>query len=96
MFVVALLAPMVFGMSLHEAQFLANNPPMPMIIEGVYSNQRRLDYTWHGGMYDRCKECRFLELECKKECWDRIRDTGYYTYGGNRPRVQSWFSLSTI
>ncbi|CCF73774.1 hypothetical protein BMR1_02g03105 [Babesia microti strain RI] len=56
--------------------------PMPEAPTYEFTNGRRNDFTWHGSMpfqypKGRCKHCRFLELECKKDCYDRLKRDGH-------------------
>ncbi|XP_953077.1 uncharacterized protein TA08305 [Theileria annulata] len=47
-----------------------------------FTNNRTRDFTWHGSFpfqypKGRCKECRWLELECKKRCYDDLLRQGH-------------------
>merc|ERR1719161_537533 len=68
---------------------LASKPPCPLPPEMPYLNARKRDWGWNGGEWSICKECRFLEVECKKECWDRLREEGVNKWGLRRPRTQT-------
>eukprot|EP00397_Hematodinium_sp_SG-2012_P062699 GEMP01085145.1.p1 GENE.GEMP01085145.1~~GEMP01085145.1.p1 ORF type:complete len:178 (+),score=22.31 GEMP01085145.1:69-602(+) len=78
---------------------LASKPPCPAIIDSEKTNNRAQDFFWHGRLSPlwnasqggpRCGECRFLEFECKKECYDRLKEKGINVYGLTRPRTQTW------
>jgi hypothetical protein len=68
---------------------LAHKPPVPLCPDYIFVNERRCDFNWHGGEYHVCKECRWLDYECKKVCFDRLRDEGKNTWGLRRPRTQT-------
>ncbi|CAJ1342340.1 unnamed protein product [Effrenium voratum] len=66
---------------------LSSKPPIPLMPEYQYLNGRKRDFSHVGGRWHDCKECRWLEFECKKICFDRLRDEGREIWG--------LFSLST-
>mmetsp|Transcript_79883 Transcript_79883/g.247817 ORF Transcript_79883/g.247817 Transcript_79883/m.247817 type:complete len:173 (-) Transcript_79883:138-656(-) len=68
---------------------LSSKPPIPLMPEYQYMNGRKRDFSFHGGRWNDCKECRWLEMECKKMCFDRIREQGREVYGFRRPRTQT-------
>merc|ERR1712227_231422 len=68
---------------------LASKPPIPLMPEYVYMNGRKRDFSIHGGRWNDCKECRWLEFECKKMCHDRLRAEGREVWGLRRPRTQT-------
>ena len=39
-----------------------------------------------------CRDCRWLEFECKKICYDKLKDMGYNKlyYWMDRPRTQTY------
>merc|ERR1719476_917666 len=61
-----------------------------MMTEYEYMNGRKRDFSFHGGRWMDCKECRWLEFECKKMCHDRLREQGREVLGGRRPRSQTF------
>lgn len=54
-----------------------HKPPNPLMLQLSYLNNRKTDFHWHGGMYQLCRDCRPLEFECKKECYDILRSKGF-------------------
>merc|ERR1719396_65408 len=68
---------------------LAAKPPIPLMPEYSYMNARKRDFSWHGGRWKDCRECRWLEFECKKLCHDRLREQGRVILGLDRPRTQT-------
>lgn len=68
---------------------LACKPPVPLMAEYQYVNGRKRDFAFHGGRWHDCKECRWLETECKKLCFDRLRHEGREIWGLRRPRSQT-------
>eukprot|EP00928_Gymnodinium_smaydae_P040569 TRINITY_DN274_c0_g1_i7.p1 TRINITY_DN274_c0_g1~~TRINITY_DN274_c0_g1_i7.p1 ORF type:complete len:182 (-),score=24.01 TRINITY_DN274_c0_g1_i7:149-694(-) len=68
---------------------LASKPPCPLMPEYQYMNGRKRDFSFHGGRWNDCKECRWLEFECKKMCHDRLREEGREVWGLSRPRTQT-------
>jgi len=63
---------------------LSSKPPLPLMPEYQYMNGRSHDFYWND-----CKECRLLEFECKKMCWDRLRSEGRDVWGLRKPRSQT-------
>ncbi|KAK2198368.1 hypothetical protein BdWA1_001380 [Babesia duncani] len=56
--------------------------PSPGVPVYDFTHHRSKDFTWHGSLpfqypKKRCKECRWLELECKKRCYDRLLQEGH-------------------
>ncbi|CAJ1450421.1 unnamed protein product, partial [Effrenium voratum] len=68
---------------------LSSKPPIPLMPEYQYLNGRKRDFSHVGGRWHDCKECRWLEFECKKICFDRLRDEGREIWGLRRPRTQT-------
>nr|BAN64610.1 conserved hypothetical protein [Babesia bovis] len=59
-----------------------DKPPNVEVVHHEFSGNRTKDFTWHGSMFfqypkGRCKECRWLELECKKACYDKLLKEGH-------------------
>jgi len=54
-----------------------HKPPQPLNLAVSFLNNRKTDFHWHGGMYQLCKDCRNMEFECKKECYDELRARGF-------------------
>merc|ERR1719229_349826 len=68
---------------------LSAKPPIPLMPEYQYNNNRKVDFGFHGGRWKDCRECRWLEFECKKLCHDRLREQGRVILGLDRPRTQT-------
>mmetsp|Transcript_13020 Transcript_13020/g.30536 ORF Transcript_13020/g.30536 Transcript_13020/m.30536 type:complete len:175 (+) Transcript_13020:54-578(+) len=68
---------------------LSAKPMIPLMPEFPFVNGRKRDFSWHGGRWNDCKECRWLELECKKMCHDKLREEGRDKWGYRRPRSQT-------
>merc|ERR1719324_91419 len=69
---------------------LSSKPPIPVMPEYQYFNNRKREFTWHGTRWQDCKECRWLEFECKKICFDKLREEGRDVWGLRRPRSQTF------
>eukprot|EP00929_Paragymnodinium_shiwhaense_P089794 TRINITY_DN499_c0_g1_i2.p2 TRINITY_DN499_c0_g1~~TRINITY_DN499_c0_g1_i2.p2 ORF type:complete len:175 (+),score=33.09 TRINITY_DN499_c0_g1_i2:71-595(+) len=69
---------------------LSSKPMVPLMPEYQYMNNRKRDFSFHGGRWNDCKECRWLEIECKKLCHDRLREQGREVWGLRRPRSQTF------
>ncbi|KAK1442593.1 hypothetical protein BgAZ_301110 [Babesia gibsoni] len=59
-----------------------DKPPNVEVAVREFTDNRLKDFTWHGSMFfqypkGRCKECRWLELECKKKCYDKLLKEGH-------------------
>ncbi|ORM41475.1 uncharacterized protein BXIN_2568 [Babesia sp. Xinjiang] len=59
-----------------------DKPPNVEVVPREFTNNRLKDFTWHGSFFfqypkGRCKECRWLELECKKRCYDKLLSEGH-------------------
>ncbi|CDR95006.1 hypothetical protein, conserved [Babesia bigemina] len=59
-----------------------DKPPNVEVVPREFNNNRLKDFTWHGSFFlqypkGRCKECRWLELECKKRCYDKLLQEGH-------------------
>ncbi|KAF8822523.1 hypothetical protein IE077_004544 [Cardiosporidium cionae] len=85
-----------------QAQFhFAVKPPCPQPPDLPYLNNLRNDFTWHSkippGIYprDRCKECRWLDSNCKRLCFDRLKAEGhkFFIHGEKGPLSRSRFDL---
>ncbi|KAL8438951.1 hypothetical protein Efla_005086 [Eimeria flavescens] len=68
----------------------AVKPPVPSSADFCGLDGRKKDFTWHGRLFfispkERCKECRWLDLECKKACFDTLKAQGHKLWlnGGN-------------
>merc|ERR1712056_7177 len=71
----------------HTMMHLYAKAPCPQLpLYGCIDN-RKQDYTWAAMDYtqaSQCKDCRWLEYECKKICYDKLRDLGYQIWGLDR------------
>ncbi|KAF8821203.1 hypothetical protein IE077_004367 [Cardiosporidium cionae] len=85
-----------------QAQFhFAVKPPCPQPPDLPYLNNLRNDFTWHSkippGIYprDRCKECRWLDSNCKRLCFDRLKAEGhkFFIHGEKGPLSKPRFDL---
>lgn len=57
-------------------------PPVPYGLDFPGCDGRKKDFTWHGRLAfispkERCKECRWLDLECKRRCFDNLKAQGH-------------------
>ena len=73
----------------------AVKPPVPFYADFPGLDGRKKDFTWHGRLFfispkERCKECRWLDLECKKICFEGLKAQNYKLIlnGGNPLSVQ--------
>lgn len=60
----------------------AVKPPVPSSADFPGVDGRKKDFTWHGRLFfiapkERCKECRWLDLECKKNCFESLKAQGH-------------------
>lgn len=60
----------------------AVKPPVPSNVDFPGLDGRKKDFTWHGRLFfmepkERCKECRWLDLECKKNCFENLKAQGH-------------------
>ncbi len=39
--------------------------------------------------FSKCSKCRMFEFECKKLCFDELKEMGYIKWGHDLPRTQS-------
>ncbi|KAL8442855.1 hypothetical protein Emag_006211 [Eimeria magna] len=87
-------AYLFFGVALYLAAkghaHGAVKPPVPYSADFPGLDGRKKDFTWHGRLYfiapkERCKECRWLDLECKKNCFESLKAQGHKLFlnGGN-------------
>ncbi|KAF4658816.1 Excision repair cross-complementing rodent repair deficiency, complementation group 5 [Perkinsus olseni] len=90
-----LATPYSAYLDLQELKHQGTKPPRPVSLESRFMNQRRYDFTWMHPQDKFCSECRPVELECKKMCFDRYRSMDYRMYGFQRPRIQTFYSFST-
>ncbi|OEH76423.1 uncharacterized protein LOC34619292 [Cyclospora cayetanensis] len=83
---VGLHAYFFFGVALYLAYkghaHGAVKPPVPSNADFVGLDGRKKDFTWHGRLFfispkERCKECRWLDLECKKNCFEALKAQGH-------------------
>lgn len=78
-----------FGQFAH----LHHKPPMPLPPATQFLDNRKNDFHWHGGMYQLCKNCRGMDFECKKECFDELRARGFIhrrSVAFRYPMTQAW------
>lgn len=64
--------------------------PMPHLPLQPGMDNRHTDFSPWTNQIDQvytsqCKDCRLMELECKKICYDRLKDLGYEIWGLDRP-----------
>lgn len=67
-------------------------PPCPRYVQGTFLGNFKQDYSvWlTPTVASQCKDCRFMEMECKKMCYDRLRDMGMDVWCTRRPRSQTF------
>ena len=53
---------------------MQHKPPGPLPIQSPVTDNRKVPFNWHN--QGQCNECRWLELECRKMCYDRMREEG--------------------
>lgn len=74
-------------------------PPCPKAPEYSFLDGRKRDFTWHSKFFfmypkERCKECRWLEPDCKKECFERLKKEGHtFIWNGGNPLSNPRFKL---
>ncbi|VWU52169.1 conserved protein, unknown function [Hepatocystis sp. ex Piliocolobus tephrosceles] len=57
-------------------------PPCPKVPAYGHLDLRKRDFTWHGKLFfmypkARCKDCRWLDIQCKKECFEKLKQEGH-------------------
>ncbi|GIX65196.1 uncharacterized protein BcabD6B2_46310 [Babesia caballi] len=72
----------VFYHFIQHKRHVYDKPPNVEVVAREFTNNRVKDFTWHGSYpfqypKGRCKECRWLELECKKRCYDKLLREGH-------------------
>lgn len=84
--------PMFYVLAFYDLEHLNHRQPMPQPPAG-WVDANRKDWYWHSTFkhYNRCNECRFADLECRKECFDKVREAGFEVSGYNRSRVGHFF-----
>ncbi|GFE54492.1 hypothetical protein BaOVIS_018960 [Babesia ovis] len=80
-FITGLVVYVVYLFVQHKLH-VRDKPPNVEAITHESQDNRLKDFTWHGSMFfqypkGRCKECRWLELECKKRCYDKLLKEGH-------------------
>jgi len=89
--------PIILYLVLGELGHLNSPTPMPVQLDFSFVNNMRRESQMNRlvAFHKRCTNCRPLEQDCKKECFDRIRAAGYDVYGLNHVRIQNKASFST-
>ncbi|EAN31765.1 putative integral membrane protein [Theileria parva strain Muguga] len=80
--VLSLLLYYVYYCYVRHKLHIYDRHPSPELPTFEFTNNRTKDFTWHGSLpfqypKGRCKECRWLELECKKRCYDDLLQQGH-------------------
>lgn len=60
--------------------------PFPLPYAFGAETQMRDNYMWAADptYYSQCKDCRSMDWQCKRICFDRLRDMGYPIWGHQR------------
>ncbi|CRG94847.1 conserved Plasmodium protein, unknown function [Plasmodium gallinaceum] len=66
----------------HAQIHFTMKPPCPKPYAYGHLDGRKRDFTWHGKLFfiypkTRCKECRWLDVQCKKECFEKLKLEGH-------------------
>lgn len=72
--------PFTFWAWYEEMTHLENKPCVPQPAARRDQDCRKLDYAYllpDPVIQSECKDCRMFEFECKKQCYDRLREIGY-------------------
>lgn len=77
-----LFAFIAFWMTWNAHSHLHSKPPLPSPEGQIGLDGRKKDFTWHGRLFfiepkERCKECRWLDMECKKRCFQSLKESGH-------------------
>jgi len=74
---------------------MAHKPPGPLPLQCPTMDNRKVPFNWHN--QGQCNECRWLEFECRKMCYDRMEEEGiepqqltFSKWGLKRVRTQSF------
>ncbi|CAD2111662.1 conserved Plasmodium protein, unknown function [Plasmodium vinckei] len=72
----------------HAQVHFTMKPPCPKPYAYGHLDGRKRDFTWHGKLFfiypkTRCKECRWLDIQCKKECFDKLKQEGHKFFINN-------------
>lgn len=66
----------------HAQVHFTMKPPCPKPYAYGHLDGRKRDFTWHGRLFFlypkmRCKDCRWLDVQCKKECFEKLKQEGH-------------------
>lgn len=66
----------------HAQVHFTMKPPCPKPYAYSHLDGRKRDFTWHGRLFFlypkmRCKDCRWLDVQCKKECFEKLKQEGH-------------------
>ncbi|CRH01274.1 conserved Plasmodium protein, unknown function [Plasmodium relictum] len=66
----------------HAQVHFTMKSPCPKPYAYGHLDGRKRDFTWHGKLFfiypkTRCKECRWLDVQCKKECFEKLKQEGH-------------------
>ncbi|UVC50185.1 hypothetical protein MACK_004058 [Theileria orientalis] len=80
--VVSLLMLYMYACYVDHKLHIFDRHPSPELPTFEFTGNRTKDFTWHGSLpfqypKGRCKDCRWLELECKKKCFDELLEQGH-------------------
>ncbi|SBS86413.1 conserved Plasmodium protein, unknown function [Plasmodium ovale] len=72
----------------HAQVHFTMKPPCPKPYAYGHLDGRKRDFTWHGKLFFvypkmRCKECRWLDIQCKKECFEKLKQEGHKFFINN-------------
>ncbi|SBT80289.1 conserved Plasmodium protein, unknown function [Plasmodium malariae] len=72
----------------HAQVHFTMKPPCPKPYDYGHLNGKKRDFTWHGKLFfiypkTRCKECRWLDIQCKKECFEKLKQEGHKFFINN-------------
>ncbi|KJP86357.1 hypothetical protein AK88_03990 [Plasmodium fragile] len=72
----------------HAQVHFTMKPPCPKPYAYGHLDGRKRDFTWHGKLFfiypkTRCKECRWLDVQCKKECFQKLKQEGHKFFINN-------------
>ncbi|GAW82435.1 hypothetical protein, conserved [Plasmodium gonderi] len=72
----------------HAQVHFTMKPPCPKPHAYGHLDGRKRDFTWHGKLFfmypkARCKECRWLDVQCKKECFEKLKQEGHKFFINN-------------
>ncbi|CEL97741.1 unnamed protein product [Vitrella brassicaformis CCMP3155] len=92
--------PILFYIWILSIQHMMHKPPIPAKAPQPFVDARKTDYSWHSEApwfwaypKHRCRECRWSDWECKKECFEKLKSEGYRIWGFDISRAKHFLVM---